>query len=182
MESRVITLPPLVLAPNNFYLYYTETGDIISLTNEKLPEGNYIQVSEKFVIDFLESKKEIRNFKVKISDQVRLEQKFNDVKYNYDYYIIPYNANAKLTVSINKTNLKFKLNKFEKTFVVNDKRIYDFYIVDKKNINFLKKTISFTLNDLIKGVKVDYKFNTEIELISTMKEFDTYGLIYDKKD
>lgn len=182
MDPRIIELPPLVLAPNHFYLYYTEEGDIISLTNEKLSEGNYIQVSEKFVIDFLESKKEIRNFKVKISDQVRLEQKLVNVRQNYDYYIIPHNLDARLTITINKSNIKFKLNNFEKTFVVNDKRIYNFYIVDKGNLNFLKKTVSLTLNNLIKGIKVEYKFNLKSDVIATMREFDSYGLVYDKKD
>lgn len=182
MQPRVIELPPLILAPNNFYLYYTEEGDIISLTNEKLPEGSYIQVSEKFVVDFLESKKEIKNFKVKISDQVRLEQKVSDIKNNYDFLVIGYNENAKLTITVNRTNLKFKLNNFEKTFVVNDKRTYSFAIVDGKNLNFVKKIIGFTLNELVKGVKFDYKFDTKQEIIVTIKEFDSYGLIYDKKD
>jgi hypothetical protein len=182
METRIIELPPLVLSPNNFYLYYTEDGDIISLTNEKMTEGNYIQVSEKFVIDFLESKKEIRNFKVKISDQVRLEQKISDIKNNYDYYIIPYSTNAKLTVNVHNTNLKFKLNNFEKTFVVNDKRTYSFAIFDQRNLNFVKKVAKFTLNELLKGVKVDYRFDVKKELVATLKEFDSYGLVYDKKN
>lgn len=182
MESRVIELPPLVLSPNNFYLYYTEEGDIVSLTNEKMEEGNYIQVSEKFVIDFLESKKEIRNFKVKISDQISLEQKVSNVKNNYDYYIIPVNSNAKLIINIHHSNLFLKIKDFEKAFVVQDNRIFNFTIVDQKNLNFVKKVFGFTLDELIKGVKVNYKFNIKKELIVTMKEFDSYGLIYDQKD
>jgi len=181
MEPRIIELPPLVLAPNNFYLYYTEDGDITSLTNEKLSEGNYIQVSEKFVIDFLESKKDIKNFKVKISDQVSLEQKQNSIKNNYDFLIIGYSEESKLTITINNTSLNFQLNDFETTFVVKDTRTYSFAIVNQKNLNFVKKVVNFTLKDLVNGVGLDYAFDLKNELLVTKKEFDSYGIINGKK-
>lgn len=181
MNYRVIELPPLVLSPNNFYLYYNDDGDIISLTNEKLTEGNFIQVSEKFVIDFVESKKEIKNFKVKISDQVHLEQKDIIVKNNYNFVIVKDFKQAQCTIQIQKSNLKFQLHNFEKTFAVNNKKIYQFFIVKKNNLNFICKEFSCKMSQLIKGIKFPYKFDANSEIVVTSGEFESYGLFYDKK-
>lgn len=182
MEYRVIDLPPLVLSPNNFYLYYNEEGDILSLTNEKLPSGNYIEVSEKFVIDFLESKKEIRNFKVKISDQVKLEQKDIESRNYFNLVLIKENKDAKLLITIKDDSLFFCLQNFEKTFVINDKRQYGFAIAVESNLNFVKCIFGFTLDQLMDGVKIDYKFDKEKEILITTKEFESYGIVYDKKN
>lgn len=182
MRYRVIELPPLVLSPNNFYLYYNDEGDITALTNEKLEQGTYIQVSEKFVIDFVESKKEIKNFKIRVTDQVQLEHKNTFVKNFYNYLVLYSMPDAKCTVTITKKSLKFKINNFEKTGKLNDKKIYMFSIVDQQNLNFLKSTVFFSLKELVKGVKFDYKFDVKSEIIVSSGEFESYGLIYDKKN
>jgi hypothetical protein len=182
MEYRVINLPPLVLSPNNFYLYYNEDGDILSLTNEKLSDGNYIEVSEKFVIDFLESKKEIRNFKVRISDQVKLEQKNIESKNHFNFIVIRENKNAKLLITVKPDSLIFCLQNFEKTFVINDKRHYGFAIVSDSNLNFVKKILGFTLDQLMNGITIDYRLEKGKDILITTKEFESYGIIYDSED
>jgi hypothetical protein len=185
MAYRIIELPPLTLRPNNFYLYYNEQGDILSLTNEKLSEGNYIEVSEKFVVDFVESKKEIKNFKVKISDRIQLEQKSVTVKNFYDLCVINKVSNSdsvNLLITVSKGSLTFKLNNFESSFIVNDKRIYKFFVTDSSNLNILKKSIELTLDNLKSGKKVKYNFDKNTDVIVTVKEFDSYGIIYDTKN
>lgn len=182
MSHRIIDLPPLVLSPNNFYLYYNSDGDILALTNEKLDQGTYIQVSEKFVIDFVESKKEIKNFKVKVTDQVRLENKDTLVKNFYNYVILHSNPYAKCTVTISKKSLRFKINNFEKVGKINDKKNYMFAIVDKKNLSFLKQVVFFSLKELVKGVKLNYIFDNKSEVLVSSGEFESYGLVYDKKN
>jgi hypothetical protein len=32
------------------------------------------------------------------------------------------------------------------------------------------------------GVKIDYKFDKEKEILITTKEFESYGIVYDKKN
>jgi hypothetical protein len=185
MKYRTIELPPLILSPNNFYLYYNDEGDILALTNEKLDDGNFIEVSEKFVIDFVESKKEIKNFKVKISDRVRLEQKKVLVRNSYDVLVVnPIHdpSSVKLLITVTGTCLHLKLNNFEDSFIVNESKVFVFYVASCKNLNFLKFTFKATLRELLDGIEIVYNFDMSNEVIVTLNEFESYGLVYDKKD
>ena len=52
-------------APNMFYVYYDDSNNIYSITNEKKESGNFVETTEALVKDFLEGKKDYKNFKVK---------------------------------------------------------------------------------------------------------------------
>ena len=49
---------------SKFFVYYDEEGNILSITNEKKTQGQYLEVEESEVQDFLNGSKSFSQFKI----------------------------------------------------------------------------------------------------------------------
>ena len=89
-------------APNMFYVYYDDNNNIYSITNEKKESGNFVETTEALVKDFLEGKKDYKNFKVKGSRNKQFVENTMHVKSVYkDFSVItPCETTPELAVSI----------------------------------------------------------------------------------
>lgn len=179
MEDEVELRIPIFRAPPNIYfVYYDDEGNITDITNEKKGIGNYLEKSHNDVIEFLDGKKHISNFQIKILEgQSKIFQKSRSKSIYKDLFIIEENIKAECLVKIGPKHLVIKAS----TITDNDNRTLKFFIVDSKNLNFLIKTITVSFDDLNLGKKIAFNFDIKKHKIVTKKFFNSYGIIYNGK-
>jgi hypothetical protein len=177
MNNEII-LEPIILPTQVFYLYYNNEGYITELLNYKKDTGNYIEVSDEFVVSFRESNKDLSNFKVEIDNSCRIIR--NDNLYNQRFYFIIYETDdiTDLVILIGKKELLFTLSS-NLGYNLQDSATFSFYIVSKINPNFLLVNIPIKYGDLKKGYRFKYKFDNQKEIITTVKYFNSYKIKYE---
>lgn len=174
-----ITLPKVEFVPSAFYIYYNDEGNITDILNYKKKEGKYVEVSEDFINEFRSSNKDINFYTLKIDNTIKLEKKPNLIRFDSMSIVNDANSNAECLILVSKNNLNFKLLYPEVNKKINNDKQYKFYIVDSRNLNFLKDTIYLTNDQIIAGYNYAYCFDREKEIIVTKRYFDSYGIIYE---
>lgn len=177
MNNEII-LEPIILPTQEFYLYYNDEGYITGLLNYKKDTGNYIEVSEDFVVNFRESNKDLSNFKVEIGNNYKISRIVSTHKQGVYYKIQDTGPIADLVIVIDKKGLLFTLQD-SLEYDLKDNDSFPFYIVSKTNPNFLLANISIKYSSLKKGYRFKYKLDLENEVITTIKHFNSYSINYE---
>ena len=177
-EERLRTLA-MFSAPNMFYVYYDDDNNIYSITNEKKDSGNFIETTEALVKDFLEGRKDYKNFKVKgggskqfVENQVYVKSVYKDFS-----VITPCESTPDLALSIKDSKIIFKINLDITGYSGN----LQFFIVDKNDYNCLFETLDLNLEDIQLHGSVEKSLNYDVENIAiiTKNFFNSYGIIND---
>lgn len=177
-EEEIISYVP---PPYKFYVSFDDDGNIVAVGTEIKENYNSIETTFDLIEDFFNGKKSFNNFKITLTnDKTRLvENKKPD--YLRDFFIIDeLNLKADLVIKVRNNEIEFKLK--DSIVGLDDNFTKNFYIVNKSNYNFLYKTISLTTDQMKKGKKIDYDFNVDTSALVTLKIFNTYGIVYDKKN
>lgn len=179
---------------NIFYVYFDESGEIITITNEKRQDSKYnvLELEHKRVEKFLEGRENFSNYKVSLVDKTTpaLVKKTQESVYTTNVFKV-----VDRTVD-NDTVLVIKWDNSIKSWVFYIQDEYQkqltelglsasllFFITLNSNVNFLVREICIDLRELVrlKSIIVPFSFNVEHDVsklsVSTRKFFDSYGLI-----
>lgn len=184
----------LIYVSTKKYVYFNESGEIMSVGNSIDETGNYIEVEFNEVANLITGQEQLHQYQV-IFDTVKktyvLRHKFNDEEVVFDInsqiHKIPrlFNSNADLVVKqdLNKKMWIFSLNETikenlkNKTLSVNKPLIFSFTRFNDPHQ--LEKFITIELNELVTK-DVEIPFTTQIELdifalsVYTIKRLETY--------
>jgi hypothetical protein len=173
-DLSTIKLPEI-----KFYLYYDNNGNIIELLNYKKDSSNYIEVSEQFVTEFRESGKELHSYSLKIDDSPKVVKRLENIQIGHLFKILTTDDSADFLICINNSRILFKIKNFDFYSNLAENFKHFFFIVDKNNLQFLKKTVTINHKDLEQGYEVDHSFDFNKEVLLTRKYFESYGLVYE---
>ena len=166
-------------APNMFYVYYDDDNNIYSITNEKKTSGNFIEATESLVKDFLEGRKDYKNFKVRGGANTHFVENKIDVKSVYkDFSVITHcDTSPDLAVSIKNNKIIFKIKSEISGYSGN----LQFFIVGKNDHNCLFDTIDLDLEDIQLHGSVEKPLNYDANSIDiiTKNFFNSYGIVND---
>ncbi len=191
-EDAIIQAHNLGVIDNNYLIYFDKsTGAILSITNEERPDlSSFIKMPYDDVKLFLEGKQNFNDFKIVFEkDQITLvsAKVSTDINFN-SLILVPVSDNIDSSLSIeNHVDVKHWAFKIRDDVKVGLKQkildvTLDFYISTYQNKNFIFRTISITLDELVKKDKVFIPHEFDIESdktqvsIVTKKFFDTYNL------
>ena len=124
-----------------FFVYHDEEGNILSITNEKRPSGNYIEAEESEIEDFLNGSKDFTKFKIQSlssgSKQIKLASDTSTLVYKDFYIVNESEGNEHVILTHNSKTRSWDIQ------LKNDAQLleFDFYICKKDNLNFLIRTI-----------------------------------------
>ena len=178
-EEERLRTNTMFSAPNMFYVYYDDSNNIYSITNEKKESGNFVETTETLVKDFLEGKKDYKNFKVKgggskqfVENQVYVKSVYKDFS-----VITACESTPELAVSIKDSKIIFKI----KPDITGYSGNLQFFIVDKNDYNWLFETLDVNLEDiqLHGSVEKPLNYNFENIAILTKNFFNSCGIVND---
>jgi hypothetical protein len=173
------------------YMIYFDpvTYDILSMTNEKRKDlTNFFEIDFEKVRPFLEGKQDPRQYKVVLnpSNTFELVSKIinQDLKSSV---LVPISLSALdscLNVVHTNSSWKILLSDNEQKRLTNNIVDYVLYIfiTSKHNKNFLYRTVTVNLDELIKNGEVIIPFESSLEndlskiMLSTIKFFESYSL------
>lgn len=176
------------------YMVYFDplTYDILSITNEKRNDfSNFFEVEFDKIKIFLEGKADPRQYKLILNPSKTFEiisKVINqDSKSSVLVPIVVNNEDTSLTVVHSSTSWKILISENEKSRLANAIIDYSLYIfiTSMQNKNFLYRTISVNLEELIKTGESTFVFEDSIEsdrskiMLSTIKFFESYSLKYE---
>jgi len=162
--------------PNIWFVYYDERGNILAITNEKKPEGNFVEVSEDLVLDFLTGKKNYLNFTIKGQD-VFEERPITKVSHYKDLLVVGDDANAEFRIKVLDNQIHFVL-KSEIKDQYQHSGTLQFFIVDKHDHNFLLETMNVKMEELVSlGVILPFAYDMGKVDIITRSFFNSYGIV-----
>lgn len=176
--------------PTCMFVYYDESGNVTSISNEKNDNLLYAEVPESKVLDFLSGAKDFSKYKIDYftfnKDDYKSEPLI-DIPTNL-IYIIPQSKKEDfedIVITHDKENKlwHFALSNsgIELVKQHNLYKPYRFYIIKDNNPQFLLSTIELTGGDLLKSPSVAFKSKFENHIktvgVATMKEFNSYGLL-----
>lgn len=185
--------------PNLYYVYFNENGDIDAITNEKreFSKLNFIEFDYKRVEKFFKGGENFINYKVSLADKdtPTIVKKTEDAGINTNFLMLISNkptANTTMIVEWNK-NLKSWIFKIDEDYKLQLKDLglnaqLFFFITLKTNQNFLIRTISINIKDLIGPDAFVVKWETASEenysklAMATRKFFDSYGIQANEQD
>lgn len=188
-EEIAKALAPVI---NLYSVYFDENGNIDAITNEKKVGSklNCIEFDYKRVEKFFKGENFI-NYKVSLADKdtPTIVKKTEDAGTNTNF-LIEINQ-----IANNNTTLIVEWNRSEQCWIFKIDELYKdqlkllglnaqllFFITLKTNQNFLIRTISINIKELIEfgTFKVNWKTHTEEHInklsVSTRKFFDSYGI------
>ena len=176
------------------YMVYFDplTYDILSITNEKRNDlSNFFEVEFDKIKIFLEGKADPRQYKLILNPSKTFEiisKVINqDSKSSVLVPIVAKDEDTSLTVVHTPTSWKILISENEKSRLANAIIDYSLYIfvTSMQNKNFLYRTISVNLEELIKTGESTFVFEDSIEsdrskiMLSTIKFFESYSLKYE---
>jgi hypothetical protein len=173
-DLSAIKLPEI-----KFYLYYDNNGNIIELLNYKKDSSNYVEVSEEFVTEFRESGKELHSYTLKIDDRPKVVKRLENIQIGQLFKVLTTDPNADFLICIHNSRIIFKIKNFDFYSNLAENFKHFFFIVDKNNLHFLKRTVIINHKDLEQGYEVDHFFDFNKEILLTRKYFESYGLVYE---
>lgn len=160
--------------PNTYRVYFDkENGNILSITNEENSAYNsFVEFEFDVISDFLAGKKKFQNYIVGFVDQTtpKILLKGDTEDINTVSLLEPEvvtHWDSVCTVENYKTDSIWgiQLRPDQKTILKNHNlnTVFEIYIVDNKNLNFIFRTITVALSDLINSDRVYINHQYEIE-------------------
>ncbi len=160
--------------PNTYRVYFDkETGDILSITNEENSSyTSFVEFEFDVVSDFLVGKKKFYNYTVAFIDQTtpKILLKGDTEDINTVSLVEPTDVSHWDSVC---TIENYKLDKTWGVQLRPDQKLilknhnlntsFDIFVVDKNNLNFIFRTITVSLNDLINTDRVYVQHIYDIE-------------------
>lgn len=178
--------------PTKFYVYYRTDGTIFSISNKNTDEGDYLEVDEYKVIDFLKGKKDYSRYRIEHFKQDKLPEKIDEIHLkNNILYQVPFaeNVSNKEVVITHKTtdkcwNLSLTDTGKKEIIKMNLESLFPFYITKKDDPHYLISSIKVSGNDLYAGISVDFSSTKEQDYnnisVFVPKNFNSYGLVKDE--
>jgi hypothetical protein len=160
---------------SKFFVYYDEEGNILSITNEKKTQGQYLEVEESEVQDFLNGSKSFSQFKIHSlttgNKGIKLAADTFDLVYKDFCYVLS-NKESEVDV-IHNSNIKSWEVKLSSNLVPTK---MEFFICKNEDVNFLIRT--FTVNQKNNIVKFESNLENDINdlIVLTKKVYNSYGL------
>lgn len=191
-EEAIISAQNLGIIDNNYLIYFDKsTGAILSITNEERPGvDSFIKMPYDDVKLFLEGKQNFNDFKIVFEkDQITLvsAKVSTDINFN-SLILVPVNDDINCSLSIeNHVDVKHWAFKIRDDVKIGLKQkildvTLDFYVTLYQNKNYVFRTISITLDELVKKdrIFIPHLFDmesdkTQVSMV-TKKFFDTYNL------
>ena len=176
--------------PTCMFVYYDESGNVTSISNEKNDNLLYAEVHESKVLDFLSGAKDFSKYKIDYftfnKDDYKSEPLI-DIPTNL-IYIIPQSKKddfKDIVITHDKENKLWHFALSESGVEIVKKhnlyKPYRFYIIKDNNPQFLLSTIELTGGNLLENPSVAFKSKFENHIntvgVATMKEFNSYGLL-----
>lgn len=191
-EEAIIFAQSLGTIDNNYLIYFDKsTGAILSITNEEKKDlDTFIKMPYDDVKLFLEGKQNFNDFKIVFEkDQITLvsAKVSSDINFN-SLILVPVGNRIDCSLSIeNHVDVKHWAFKIRDDVKISLKQkvldvTLEFYITKYQNKNYVFRTISMTLDELVKKDKIFIPHEFDIESdktqisIVTKKFFDTYNL------
>jgi hypothetical protein len=178
------------IMPSCMFVYYDESGNVTSISNERNDNLLYAEVLESKVIDFLSGARDFSKYKIDyftFNKDDYTSQPLIDIPTDLIYVIPQSNKDDFKDIDI----IHDKENKLWQ-FVLSNSGIeivkkhnlykpYRFYIIKDSNPQFLLSIIELTGADLLEKPTVAFKSKFESHVntvgVATMKEFNSYGLL-----
>lgn len=194
MTENAFFQPPVF--KNIHWVYFnSETGEIVSITNETLDRDDLscIEVSYDDVAGLVSGEEQFIDRKVEFDPKIRaFVLKQNTIEqdvYTVDDAIhhVTHNQDPDITViqDIENTCWKFLISPELRSQIIDNRinlnTLLAFSITEENNPNILYRTLTFPFKDLIKQSYVikdflhDYEFAGEPISVYTIKRFDSYS-------
>lgn len=180
--------------PVAYYVYFTDTGKIDAITNEKRESTalGFITVDYKRVEQFLTGTENFIDYVVSLADKdtPMIVKKTEDAGVNTNWLI-----NVQ-TPATDNTTLNIVWNNFNKSWDFSIQESYKqqistlnlnaqllFFVTLKQNANFLVRIINIDMKELLnsKQIQVPWISNAERDFsrlfVSTKRFFDSYGIL-----
>lgn len=190
-----------IYVPTERYVYYNEEGEILSISNTKDEDSNYITVELEKVVNFLTGKESASSYLVVYDTLIKqhvLKLKYqadeNAFRINEDIYEIEQNTDQKpdliITQDIKNKKWVFIVDDGLKTYLKSQKvaynRVLNFSITRKNDPHDLYHLITIDFKKLIEqnSVEIPFKYQTEESnnnlSVYTTKRFENY--LYEVKN
>lgn len=160
---------------SKFFVYYDDEGNILSITNEKQKEGQFLEVEEKEVQDFLNGSKPFTQFKIHNlttgNKGIKLATDTSSLVYT-DFCYVQSDVEGDVNVTHNSIDKcwEIKLN-----YNLSPKKM-EFFICKNDDINFLIRKILVDQKNNV--VKFESTLEDDIDNLTvlTKKVYSSYGL------
>lgn len=193
-EEEIEKAKSVSVFSNIFYVYFDESGEILTITNEKKQDSThgFLELEHKRVEKFLEGRENFSNYKVSLVDKTTpaLVKKTQESVYTTNVFKVIDRVVDKDTVLVVEWD---KGNKSWNFYIQDEyqKQLSElglsasllFFVTLNDNINFLVRKMPIDLKELVRLKTISIPFISEAELdvsrlsLSTRKFFDTYGLV-----
>lgn len=181
----------IIYVPTHKYVYFDETGNILSVTNSNKQEGNYIQVDNVDVMNLVTGKEHFDHYRVildKKSKEYILKHIYSQEEHYYDVghqiYEIPLTEidDPDLTIvqDISNKCWNFTLSDTLRQTMIKYETPMGFSITEAGDPHQLIRYIVVKLNDLIteETYSVPFVYDSEIDetklSVYTTKRLETY--------
>jgi hypothetical protein len=171
----------------NMYVYYNDFGNILSISNVKESSKDYLEVPEEKLKDFLSGKKDFGRYKIdyfKFNYENSLADESSIDTSNSLIYTIPIvdsETLKDLTIIFDKTNKTWQFvlnnNGIQTVHQHSIDKVYSFFIVKDRDPHYLIETLQVTGHELIDSIVLKCNYVPKIPSITTMKQFNSYGLV-----
>jgi hypothetical protein len=185
----------VIVIPRKRYVYFDDTGNILSISNTIAAAGNYIQVPDEEVEGLISGKEQMYHYQVifdTITKTYALRHKYNDedTVFNVNNQIHQikrkksHRPDIRVIQDLPKKQWKIMLDKgirenFKEHSISIDKSLM-FSITKYNDPHILERVIVLRLRELIKNYSIKIPFETKIELdptalsVYTVKRLESY--------
>ena len=172
-EGFDVNPPTLYVGPTEMINIPIPSGIDETITNEKKDSGNFVETTETLVKDFLEGRKDYKNFKVKgVGNKQLVENKIYVNSVYKDFSVItPCESTPELAVSIKDSKIIFKI----KPDITGYSGNLQFFIVDKNDYNWLFETLDVNLDDIQLRGSVEKSLNYNFKNIERNGQFEFFS-------
>ena len=162
-----------------YFVYYDDNGNIYTITNEKKSEGNFLEVDDFEVTDFLTGVKDFAKFKIQtlVSGKKKIEEAsvVHEQLVYKDFCLIGFdNPQPEMQIMHDTNNEKWSFS------VPNGSKVAttEYYICKSTDFNFLVRTIKVppVENYSIK-FETDYELTLDSIILLTKKIYKSYGIV-----
>lgn len=189
-EEEIQQFSNAVKFTRDYYVVFDqETGNIRSLKSREPASGTFFKVDKKEINDFLDGKKNFRNFFVTLGEEnsLKIVPKNPLLRVDNTYFITINNKDKNAACVLIHSNGGWSIKLDDKTTDKMKHAVFDskinFYISLKGSPDFLVDVKTFRIADLLSPTEVVLPFNEELEKdlskldIRTVRLFDSYGVI-----
>jgi hypothetical protein len=177
---------PYVIPP--FFVYYSDDGEIFSISSEKDDSLNYVQVTSKQVDDFITGKRDYKRYKVDYFKEgntyvIKTE---TEKPVTHLLLIVPIVENEeKNLIIVHDSKNKcwdFVLNEGGRNLLknTNSETVYRFYITKYSDPHFLLTSILVKASELLTGFSAPFTIDDESNInnisVAVANHFESCGV------